>query len=165
MELSDSSPVLGARDLLLFTVSTAPYCFPPASITPWSPVWFLRACEFMVSAGANMLGNTLEAGVGTQRGQGVPGAQGPLTPRCQQFLTPGSGCGMEVWLMPASGPSWSCWVSYDDTPRLCLLFTGCVCILPHHVLPADLFSHKEPLHVWIRPYINEAGQKVVISSN
>ena len=42
----DNCPVLGACDLLLSTVSTTPYCLPLASISPWSPAWFLGAREF-----------------------------------------------------------------------------------------------------------------------
>lgn len=48
----------------------------------------------------------------------------PGAPRCLQFLTPGSGCGVEGWLTPASAPDWSCWASHDDTPRLCVLSPG-----------------------------------------
>lgn len=69
---------------------------------------------------------------------------------CQQVLSPGGGRGMEGWRTPASGRDWS----PDDAPRVCLLFPGCLHLLPPLALLANLSSHKEPLHVWIKLSIN-----------
>ena len=55
---------------------------------------------------------------------------------------------MEGWRTLASG--WS----PDDAPRVCLLFPGCLHLLPPLALLANLSSHKEPLPVWIKLSIN-----------
>lgn len=44
--------------------------------------------------------------------------------------------------------------SPDDAPQVCLLFPGCLHLLPPLALLANLSSHKEPLHVWIKLSIN-----------
>ena len=98
----------------------------------------------------------MQARVGAWRRRRVPGAQAvvvtptPSRPRarCHQVLSPGGGRGMEGWRTPASG--WS----PDDAPRVCLLFPGCLHLLPPLALLANLSSHKEPLPVWNKLSIN-----------